>query len=72
MPRGKQFCPLENEFFDPSDFKTIKGTRIHNVEPLHRATDGVLVRVEGGTVFPVSERALEAPDLAPPPQEEQP
>ncbi len=50
MPRGKEFCPYENDYFAVSAFKVVDGTRLHEVEPLHRQTDGMLVTIEGGKV----------------------
>lgn len=48
MPRKRQeFCPYENAFVDADDFKVLHGTRVHDVEPLHRSTDGVVVRDDG-------------------------
>jgi hypothetical protein len=53
MPRGKEFCPYENDFFAVAAFKVVGGTRLHNVEPLHRATDGMLVKIEGDKVVEI-------------------
>lgn len=58
MPRGKEFCPLENDYFELKEFKVIDGTRVHDVKPLHRATDGVLVRAEDDKLFPVADMAF--------------
>lgn len=58
MPRGKEFCPLENDYFPLTEFKVIGETRVHNVTPLHRASDGVLVDKDGEKVFPVSQLAF--------------
>lgn len=46
MPRGKDFCPFENDFFERAAFSVVDGTLLHLVEPLHRATDGLLVDKE--------------------------
>lgn len=46
MPRGKEFCPFENDFFDSKEFCLKGGTWLHCVEPRHRATDGVLVKID--------------------------
>jgi hypothetical protein len=58
MPRGKEFCPLENDYFPSGEFKVIDGTRVHDVEPLHRASDGVLVEEEDPAVIPVMDIAF--------------
>ena len=58
MPRGKEFCPLENDYFPLTEFKVIGETRVHNVKPLHRASDGVLVGKEDEQLFPVSQFAF--------------
>ena len=46
MPRGKEFCPFENDFFESKEFSVKDGTWIHCAEPRHRATDGVLVKID--------------------------
>lgn len=46
MPRGKEFCPFENDFFDSEEFSVKGGNWIHCVEPRHRATDGILVTID--------------------------
>jgi hypothetical protein len=58
MPRGKEFCPYENEYFDVGQFEIIDDTRIHRKDPLHRATDGALVQEVGKKVFPVADLAF--------------
>ena len=58
MPRGKDFCPLEKSYFPLSEFTVIDGTRVHNVDPLHRASDGVLVQNKDEKLFPVSQFAF--------------
>lgn len=68
MPRGKQFCPFENDFFESKQFRVVDGTLIHDVDPLHRATDGTVVRKDSEEkVFPVAAMAF-----APPSEEETP
>ena len=49
MPRGKRFCPYEDDYFEETAFKAIDGTLLHCVDPLHRATDGVWVRIVDDT-----------------------
>jgi hypothetical protein len=46
MPRGKEYCPYENEFFPLDAFEIVDGTKIHETTPMHRATDGVLVKID--------------------------
>jgi hypothetical protein len=58
MPRGKDFCPFEKDYFPIGQFKVIDGTRIHDVDPRHRATDGVLVRAEEEKIIPVANFAF--------------
>jgi hypothetical protein len=58
VPRGKEFCPFENDYFELKEFRVIDGTRVHCVDPLHRATDGVLVRAESNKLFPVADMAF--------------
>jgi|tagenome__1003787_1003787.scaffolds.fasta_scaffold14820183_2 hypothetical protein len=48
VPRGKEFCPYEGDFFDVKEFRVVAGTKIHDVEPPHRATDGVVVELKDG------------------------
>jgi hypothetical protein len=63
MPRGKQFCPYENNYFPVTEFKVIDGTQVHDVEPMHRATDGVVLRQENDEkVFPVSDMVFASPE----------
>jgi hypothetical protein len=62
VPRSKEFCPFENDFFDIGEFDVVGGVRVHrrHGQPDHRATDGVLVRIEGGKVTPVNSGGLSA------------
>lgn len=63
MPRGKQFCPYENDYFDSSEFKVLDGNLVHDVDPLHGATDGRLLRKEGEEkVFPVADLTFTSPE----------
>lgn len=50
MPKGRVYCPLEGEYVPLSEVRTVAGTRIHDVEPAHRLTDGMSVQVVGGVV----------------------
>jgi hypothetical protein len=43
VPRGKDFCLYENQYFDVGEFKVIDGVRVHDIDPRHRP-DGVLVK----------------------------
>ncbi len=53
MPRGKVFCPFENEFVPKEEFEEIEGTLIHKVgKTRHRATDGIPVELEDGKIAP--------------------
>jgi hypothetical protein len=61
MPRGKEFCPCENRFFDVGEFEFDGGTRVHKVGRRHRATDGVLVHKAEGKVIPVMDFASAQP-----------
>jgi hypothetical protein len=58
VPRGKEFCPFENDYFELKEFSVVNGTRIHDVHPRHRATDGVLVETKNSGLFPVADLAF--------------
>jgi hypothetical protein len=58
---AKVFCPLEGGRFDRSEFKMEGGVLIHNVDPPHRATDGVLISTEESGGVSVSNLDFEAP-----------
>ncbi len=58
MPQGNEFCPFEKEFCPSSEFEVIEGTLVHEVDPRHRATDGVLIRAEGQKIIPVADFAF--------------
>ncbi|HET7121111.1 MAG TPA: hypothetical protein VFI17_07660 [Solirubrobacterales bacterium] len=62
MPRGKQFCPYENNYFPTAEFTVIDGTLIHNAQPIHRATDGVVVQKGKEKLFPTMDRAFAEAD----------
>ena len=59
MPRGKQFCPYENNFFPSAEFTLIDGIQVHGADPPHRATDGVVLSEEDGEgMSPLSNMAF--------------
>jgi hypothetical protein len=46
VPSGRTYCPYEKEFFPVTEFKIIDDTKIHDVAPPHRATDGVPIEID--------------------------
>ena len=46
--RGKELCHGEPGYFDTTEFEVVDGTKIHLVDPPHRAMDGVIVTVVNG------------------------
>jgi hypothetical protein len=43
-PRG-EYCPFEGDRFASEQFRVVDGTRIHDVRPPHRASDGLPVEL---------------------------
>lgn len=61
MPRGKDFCLYENDFFDAGEFEVKGGVRLHLcAAPLHRQ-DGVLVELEEEKVRPARDISIPPP-----------
>jgi hypothetical protein len=62
VPRGKDFCLYENDFFDAGEFEVRDGVRLHESRsgaPLHRQ-DGVVV-LDESRVRPAKEISIPPP-----------
>jgi hypothetical protein len=66
MPRGRRFCPYEAAYARNAEFITIDDTSLHLAAPLHRATDGLPVKVldENGTRVTLAALRRLDPELA--------
>lgn len=49
------FCPFEIDYFPASEFRVIGGTKVHVVDPAHRAMDGLRVSIDNEVVIPAAE-----------------
>lgn len=63
MPKGKIFCPYESAFFPSTEFRIVDATKVHDVEPLHRATDGVLVELNNHQLDVIEPALGEMPEI---------